>query len=148
LAEITIRPARRADSAAIRALIFAVHINPTGLDWRRFLVAVDADGSLLGCGQVKPHGDGSRELASIAVQERVRGRGLARVLIEALVKREKQRPLYLMCRAHLQPLYAKFGFRPTGIEDMSPYFRRISRIERLLNSRSLPEDGLLIMRLD
>jgi hypothetical protein len=31
---------------------------------------------------------------------------------------------------------------------MSPYFRRLSSIERLLNSRSLPEDRLLIMRVD
>src|SRR3989304_5329525 len=65
--ELRLRPETAADAGAIRSLIFRVGINPRGLDWRRFQVAVDPGGRLVGCGQVKPHADGSRELASIAV---------------------------------------------------------------------------------
>jgi len=73
-----LRPAQVKDAASIRRLIWQVHINPTGLDWHHFWVAVDAQDSLLGCGQLKPHGDGSLELASIAVQPQQRGKGIAR----------------------------------------------------------------------
>ncbi|MGB8213340.1 MAG: GNAT family N-acetyltransferase [Anaerolineales bacterium] len=143
-----IRSATRQDFPAIRALIHAVHINPTGLDWRRFLVAVTPDNELLGCGQVKRHFDGSRELASIAVQEQARGQGLARAVIQELLVRETARPLYLMCRSRLESLYAKFGFRAIGLDEMPPYFQRICRAERIFNSKGQPEDRLLVMKLE
>jgi N-acetylglutamate synthase-like GNAT family acetyltransferase len=148
LVEFTLRPAVQTDFTAIRALIHTVHINPMGLDWRHFLVAVKSERALLACGQIKPHTDGSRELASIAVQEQARGQGLARAIIGALLAREVQRPLYLMCRARLEPLYVKFGFRAIATPEMPPYFQRISRAERIFNSKAQPEDRLLVMRLD
>ena len=43
--EVILRPATAADFPAIRALIRRVRINPYGLDWRRFLVAVDTEAS-------------------------------------------------------------------------------------------------------
>lgn len=143
-----LRPAAKADFPGIRRLIHAVNINPTGLDWRRFLVAVSAGGDLLGCGQIKAHGDGSIELASIAVQEFARGRGIARAVIEKLLTQEARRPVYLMCRARLEPLYEKFGFRTIGFEDMPRYFKSISRAERIFNQSADPMDRLRIMRLD
>lgn len=148
MAEFLTRPARREDFPAIRSLIFAVHINPTGLDWRRFLIAVTPQEDFLGCGQVKRHADGSRELASLAVLEQARGQGVARAIILELLRQETARPLYLMCRAVLEPLYIKFGFRPISLKEMPPYFRRISRLERLVNRKGNPEDRLLVMRLD
>jgi N-acetylglutamate synthase-like GNAT family acetyltransferase len=142
------RPARKDDFPAIRSLIHAVHINPTGLDWRHFLVAETLTGAFLGCGQIKPHSDGSRELASIAVLGQARGQGVARKMIETLLLRESRRPLYLMCRSRLKLLYTKFGFRPIGPDLMPPYFQRISRIERIFNSSGQQQDRLLVMRLD
>lgn len=148
MADFIIRPARKEDFPAIRSLIFEVHINPTGLDWRRFLVAVAPGGELLGCGQIKPHRDGSRELASIAVHEQARGQGVARAVIEELVRQETARPLYLMCRAGLEAFYRKFGFYPIAFADMPPYFRRISSLARLLPSSRDSADRLLVMRLE
>lgn len=147
MAEIFVRPARREDFPAIRRLVFGARLNPLGLDWRRFLVAGTPGGEVLGCGQVKPHADGSRELASIVVREQARGRGLARALIENLLARQAARPVYLMCRASLEPFYAIFGFRTAGLDEMSVYFRRISRIERLFNGKASPENRLRVMRL-
>jgi N-acetylglutamate synthase-like GNAT family acetyltransferase len=148
LAEFTIRPAVRDDFSEIRSLINTVHINPTGLDWRRFLVAISLQKELLGCGQIKYHADGSRELASIAVCERARGKGIARAVIMDLLEKERTRPIYLMCRARLELFYAKFEFRIVTMEAMPPYFRRISRIAQLLNLNTLAEDRLIVMRLD
>ncbi len=138
------RRARQEDAPAIRALIHEVGINPTALDWRRFLLAVtpvsqgvtpvsqgiSAD-RMIGCGQVKPHGDGTRELASIAVVADYRGQGVARALIERLMA-ENPPPLYLTCRSTLGPFYAKFGFRRVAEEEAPPYFQRILRLVKVM----------------
>jgi N-acetylglutamate synthase-like GNAT family acetyltransferase len=148
MVDFVVRSASRQEFPEIRALIHKVHINPTGLDWRRFLVAVSPDNTLLGCGQIKPHFDGSRELASIAVKEHVRGQGVARAVIQELLTRELMRPLYLMCRARLELLYVKFGFRAIDQDEMPGYFQRISRAERIFNSKARAEDRLTVMRLE
>jgi N-acetylglutamate synthase-like GNAT family acetyltransferase len=147
LVDYKIRKATKEDFPEIRKLILEVHINPTGLDWRHFLVAVTLEDKVLGCGQIKTHFDGSRELASIAVQEQARGQGVAREVIEELLACETKRPLYLMCRARLESLYSKFGFRRIGLNDMPPYFRRISRVEHIFASRARSVDRLSVMRL-
>jgi len=130
----------RQEFSEIRVLIHAVHINPTGLDWRRFLVAVSPDKTILGCGQIKPHFDGSRELASIAVKEDARGQGVARAIIQELLAREKTRPLYLMCRARLEPLYIKFGFCAIGLDEMHPGGDSLSMAgyERVIDCNRVP----------
>jgi len=148
LADFTIRPAVKEDFSSVRQLIYAVNINPTGLDWRRFLVAVAAGNEFLGCGHIKPHGDGSIELASIAVQEDARGRGIARAVIQELLAQEARRPVYLMCRARLESLYEKFGFRTIDLGEMPRYFKSIGRAERIFNKKAGPLDRLRVMRLD
>ncbi len=147
MGDFTVRAATPKDFPAIRNLILNVHINPTGLKWRQFLVAVTNDDELIGCGQIKPHFDGSRELASIAVQEQARGHGVASAIIQDLMARETVRPLFLMCRARLESLYEKFGFVPIGPKEMPRYFRRISNLARILNSNARPENRLSVMKL-
>ena len=148
MVDFVVCPATRQEFSEIRVLIHAVHINPTGLDWRRFLVAVSPDKTILGCGQIKPHFDGSRELASIAVKEDARGQGVARAIIQELLNRETTRPLYLMCRARLEPLYVIFGFRAINQDEMPRYFQQISRAERIFNSKAPAEDRLMVMRFE
>ncbi len=140
----SLRPAFQSDFPAIRSLIFRVVINPTGLDWRRFWIAVDESGSLVACGQVKPHGDGSRELASIAVVPGWRGKGLSRAIIERLLNEHPGR-LYLTCRAHLGSFYQRFGFQTAKENDLPAYFRRIRRFARLAKKTGLFKEDLLVM---
>jgi N-acetylglutamate synthase-like GNAT family acetyltransferase len=121
------------------------HINPTGLDWPRFVVAVSQNGEVIACGQVKPHRDGSRELASIVVHPDWRSKGLARAVIENLIAVDPG-DLYLMCRAELGPLYEKFGFRALKTPEMPPYFRRISRLVGLIDSLRREGTSLLVMK--
>jgi amino-acid N-acetyltransferase len=137
-----LRPAISADEAAIRRMVHAEHINPAGLDWRRFVVAVDEGGEVIGCGQVKPHRDGSRELASLVVVPAWRGRGVGRAIIEHLIVSHPGR-LYLTCRSTLGPLYEKFGFRAIPPSEMTPYFRKLKRLAGVFEL--LARDSLLVM---
>jgi N-acetylglutamate synthase-like GNAT family acetyltransferase len=141
----TLRPATQADSDAIHGLVHIGGINPTGLDWRRFVVADTQEGQVIGCGQIKPHRDGSFELASIVVHPDWRGQGVARSLIEHLIETH-QGDMYLMCRTELGPFYEKFGFRVISITEMPPYFRRINRLVSLVAKLRSEGSGLLVMQ--
>ena len=142
----TTRPARKPEAAQIRDLIHLVGINPTGLDWKRFVVAVNERDEMLGCGQLKPHGDDLLELASIAVYPEHQGRGVARAIIEHLLK-GSPRPLYLMCESAHGPLYEKFGFRAISYDEMPRYFQRISKLAGLVTTLAQREERLLVMKL-
>jgi N-acetylglutamate synthase-like GNAT family acetyltransferase len=126
-----LRPANQADQAAIKAIIYANWLNPLGLKWSQFILAETAHNQIIGCGQVKPHRDGSRELASIAVIPSWRNQGIAAAIINQLLAAHSP-PLWLTCESRLVPFYEKFGF--AQISDparMPPYFRRLARLSRL-----------------
>ena len=106
---VTSRPAVADDQYAITAIVRAARINPRDLDWQRFLLA-QAGQDVIGVGQVKPHDDGSRELASIAVVPEWQGNGVGGALIRALLARETG-PLHLMCADDRECYYERFGFQ-------------------------------------
>jgi len=141
------REATAGDAPAIRNLIRAVRINPFGLDWRRFVVASTPEGQIIGCGQVKLHPDGTRELASIAVRGGWRRRGIAREVIQRLMASHPG-SLYLTCRARLGKFYAKFGFRRVEPAEMPAHYRRLQRLIRVLRNLKLLGEDLWVMRAD
>lgn len=128
---MNIRPATEADQQTIRRLIKEANLNPMSLNWPHFVVAED-DGAIVGVGQVKPHGDGSRELASIAVIPARQGWGIGRALIETLLTRERGVVLYLTCRRELEGYYERFGFRRVERSEHPPYFRRLIPLVNLV----------------
>lgn len=141
----TLRPATKADQPAIKALIRAAGINPLGLGWPRFVVAIDGQGQIIGCGQVKPHRDGSRELASIAVTRQWRRQGVAREIITWL-QREHGRPLWLTCMDRLVPFYEPFGFvEVSDLYQMPSYYRRAKRFMRLFLALTRSQGELAVM---
>lgn len=146
MADFVIRPATEADFPSIRRLIHEVQINPMGLDWRRFVLAVSRPGEMLGCGQLKQHGDGSVELASIAVKSPYRKQGVASAIIEHLLA-GAPRPIHLTCRSRLGPFYEKWGFRVVGRNEMTPYFRRLSRLVNMIPAFASAGETLLVMKL-
>ena len=146
MTNFTLRPARETDFSSIKGLIHLTGINPMGLDWKRFIVAVNDQDEMIGCGQLKPHGTDILELASLAVFPEYRGMGIARAIIEYLLK-NSSRPLYLMCESSLGSLYEKFGFRGISHEEMPRYFQRISKLAGLVTTLAHREERLLIMKL-
>ena len=134
------------DSARIKSLVKQAHLNPLGLDWRRFTVAVTPQEGIIGCGQVKTHRDGSRELASVVIDPEWRGEGVSREVINHLVSIHPL-PVYLTCRSSLEEFYEKFGFRTVN-DDLPPYFNRLRRLFSLFKKASRRRENLLIMKLE
>ena len=142
--DFIIRPAAKEDIPAIYNLILEGKINPTGLDWNRFVLAVAPGGEVIGCGQIKPHRDGSQELASIVVTRAWREKGVARGIIEHLVD-GFDGPLHLMCQSSMGPMYEKFGFRALGEDEMPKYFRRVSKLAGFVEPLRKRGEKLLVM---
>jgi N-acetylglutamate synthase-like GNAT family acetyltransferase len=147
MASYQLQAAKATQQGQIKALVRAARINPLGLDWRRFVVAQGENGVIIGCGQIKPHRDGSWELASIVVAPAWQGQGVARAVIEHLLA-SSPRPLWLTCVSPLVPFYTRFGFREiTTLAEMPPYFRWVGRLFRLLTYLS-PANSLSVMRYE
>lgn len=142
----SLRPATQADFPEIKVLIRQVRINPMGLDWRRFTVAVNGQGQVIACGQMKPVPGGLVELASLAVKPAFRRQGIARALIEHLLARSSL-PVYLTCRSRLGKLYEKFGFRVLETDELPPYYRRLQRLAGLLMGLARRNETLYVMKL-
>lgn len=134
-----IRKATREDAAFIRRLIRQVGINPLGLDWRRFLVAVHEHGVRIGCAQVKRHKDGSLELASVAVVPLYRHQGVAETMIREILE-DHHPPIYLTCRSSLVSFYERFGFSELVESGTMPsYFRKVKSVFTWLEKRKWAE---------
>lgn len=140
---ISIRPATAADAQRIKDLIHEVKINPMHLDWERFLVAEEA-GTLLGCVQIKPHAEGVRELASVAVVPARQGQGIGTLLVQAMLEREPG-PLYLTCRKHNVSYYEHFGFAEIDPKEYPRSFRLPLWIARLF-ARFTKFEGVAMMK--
>lgn len=106
----------------IRRMIHQAGINPMGVRWPSFVID-EEDGAIVGVGQVKQHGSGTRELASIAVVPERQGTGIGSRIIRMLLARE-QGVLYLTCRSELEGYYRRFGFSRVEPREYPAYFRR------------------------
>jgi N-acetylglutamate synthase-like GNAT family acetyltransferase len=145
MAVIVLRPATAADQGRIVDIIREAQINPMDLKWPNFVVAVDeALGQIVGTGQVKPHRDGTRELASIATVPAYQKQGIASRIIEHLLA---QHPgvLYLTCMSPLGTFYERFGFREVPRDEMTPYFRRLVKLAGAFIFIGGRQERLLVM---
>lgn len=127
---VFMRRATARDQADIRALVREAGINPLHLHWLNFIVAEDACGvgrHVVACGQLRPHGDGSAELASLAVSPDYQGRGVGRALVRTLIHLAPP-ALYLMCDARLRTYYEPFGFRLVGVAELPREMRTLYRL--------------------
>jgi N-acetylglutamate synthase-like GNAT family acetyltransferase len=108
---MTIRPATADDQATIRAIVRQSGLPPFSIRWPHFLVA-EQGGEIVGVGQIRWHGS-VPELGSLAVRSDHRGQGIGGQLIAALEARAGL-PLYLYCRAELEPYYTRYGYQRIG----------------------------------
>ena len=106
--------------SAVRTAVFIVEQRiPADLEWdaddARSLhaLAVDADGTPIGCGRLLPDGHVGR----MAVLAPWRGRGVGAALLTRLVAAAQARGdarVVLNAQVQAMPFYARFGFAPVG----------------------------------
>ncbi|MBE9478889.1 MAG: GNAT family N-acetyltransferase [Chloroflexi bacterium] len=145
---IQIRPARRDDAHKIASMVKDARLNPLGIRWERFRVAMDSREEVIGCAQVKDHRDGSMELASLVVRAKWRGHGVGRALVKAL-QIEHGPPLWLTSRSSLVPYYQRFGFRELEAGVHKPaYFRWVSRLVNTVGTIASKDEYLAVMLWD
>ena len=101
------------------------------LHWPSFVMA-EEDGEVVGVGQVKAHGDGSRELASLVVVPARQRHGIGSAIITNLLARNRGAVLHLTCRRELQGYYERFGFRRLDRAEYPPYFGRMIPLVNLI----------------
>ena len=141
---VTIRKAKKEDRWKIRCLVWRACLNPTDLDWGRFVVGVDTSEKVVACGQIKIHRDGSKELASLVVAPKYRNRGLAHRIIKNLIS-DSDDNIYLICKVSLAGFYRKFGFMVVKKKDLPSYFKRIFGLIPFLTDNQSKKKGLLVM---
>jgi len=145
---IILRLATAADQQRIVQLIREAEINPMSLKWPNFLLAIDdATQEIVGTGQIKTHGDGSRELASIATTPAYQKRGIAKQIIQHLLEHSTG-VLYLTCVKRMGTFYEPFGFRSIEEDEMTPYFRRLKKIAGVFTFFAPVDKKLLVMKRD
>lgn len=109
-----LRPARADEAGLIRRRIWREHLDPTRLDWRKFVVAEgvgeNSQPVVLGFAQMKRLSGGVQEFGSLVVERDARRRGVGEALIRHFTQ-EFAKPIYLVCESRRVSYYTKFGFR-------------------------------------
>lgn len=116
-----VREARPEDLGAIRDLVSSVGGDLEVLRAEQFVVALDAQQQVIGCGRLKPY-PGFCELASIAVRDEWRASGVGREVVSQLLK-SHQGPVYLICEDDVVEFFRRFGFDLIPMSEMLPGLR-------------------------
>lgn len=114
----SIRPAQTSDRWLIIRRILREKLDPSKLDWQRFVVAESPIGEILGFAQMKNLGDGVQEFGSLVVESHLRGQGIGDALLHFLVD-PAPKPVYLLCGANRVRYYRRFQFELLS-EDKMP----------------------------
>jgi amino-acid N-acetyltransferase len=118
---VSVRPARISDMRTVEPLIsgFArrnlmlpkTHDQLARL-FREFVVAVDEQDRVVGCGALRVYNEGLAEICSLAVREDVHGHGVGRQLVERLVQEARALDLGMVFALTLQEIFFhRLGFR-------------------------------------
>lgn len=119
--DVIVRPARISDMRQVETLVngFARDnlMLPKSYDqlarlFREFVVAVDAEDRVVGCGALRVYGEQLAEIGSLAVDERAHGAGIGRRLVERLVEEAGNLGLRRLFALTLQErFFHRIGFR-------------------------------------
>ncbi|MBN1664113.1 MAG: GNAT family N-acetyltransferase [Deltaproteobacteria bacterium] len=134
--------------ADIEAVIRSVRIHPRKLDWRYITVAVNSQGQVIGCAQIKPANNGNFELTSVAVAGDWQGRGVPLRMGRHIVAHLNGR-LWGTCMDSMASFYKRFG----GVEVSDPkqipsFLKGRQRWVNLFLRLTGREGRLIVMVLD
>jgi N-acetylglutamate synthase-like GNAT family acetyltransferase len=116
-----LRQATAADSGWINAAYADVHFQSSDLS-RELVIVAELDGERAGLGRLVPAGEEACELGGMLVFDAFRGRGVARVIIDELLRHANGRAVYCIPFADLEPIYERAGFRRRARRDDVPEY--------------------------
>lgn len=118
--DLVVRPARIADMVQVEPLINAFALQNLMLPktpdqlarlFREFVVAVEPDGRVVGCGALRIYNEELAEIASLAVDEAVHGIGIGRRIVDALTEEARTLGLRTVFALTLQEkFFLRLGF--------------------------------------
>ncbi|WP_152353352.1 amino-acid N-acetyltransferase [Brachybacterium subflavum] len=127
---IELRPALPADVRAIDRLVQPLAARQILLGKelvvyyeaiQEFLVAVDEDGVVIGCGALHVMWEDLGEVRTLAVSEDARGTGLGHRMLEALLQRARDLGLErVFCLTFEVDFFARHGFRAMSPDPLPP----------------------------
>ncbi|MFL5575302.1 MAG: GNAT family N-acetyltransferase [Gemmatimonadaceae bacterium] len=132
--EVALRPATARDVAGIVALIAGYAAEQVMLPRTPesvllalddFVVAVDAHGTVLGCGALKEYSPSLAEVSSLAVARAAHGRGLGRTIVARLERLARARGIGELFALTLTPEF--FGAVGYEVVDRARYPEKIRR---------------------
>jgi N-acetylglutamate synthase-like GNAT family acetyltransferase len=112
-----LRRATLEDAPWINAAYDAIGFQRSDLA-RELLIVAEVEGERAGIGRLVPAGEEACELGGMLVFDAFRGRGIARAIIDELLRHAAGRTVYCIPFADLEPVYAKAGF--TVIDEDAP----------------------------
>ena len=138
-----LRRATVSDSGWINAAYADVHFQPSDLS-RDLVIVAELDGDHAGIGRLVPAGQEACELGGILVFDAFRGRGVARAIIDELLRHANGRAVYCIPFADLEPIYEKAGFRRRERGDDVPEYvqEKLAWCEREIDRK------VVLMELD
>lgn len=137
-----LRRATRDDADWINAAYASVHFQPSDVD-RELLIVAEEEGERMGIGRLVPAGERAYELGGMLVFERYRGRGVARAIIDELLRHAGGAEVYCIPFAELEPIYAKAGFAVIEEDDALPEYVK----KKLVWCRSEIDRRVVLMKL-
>jgi N-acetylglutamate synthase-like GNAT family acetyltransferase len=101
-----IRKAEESDFTNLSLAIKEMQLDDTLIDYHQFIVA-ELNGEFAGFGRIKEYND-AKELCSLGVLTKFRGKGISRLLIKELKTKAVIKPLHVV--TIIPALFKKFGF--------------------------------------
>lgn len=103
------------DSFAKQGLLLPRAVEEVYRNFREFMVA-EHDGRIAGCAGLRLYSSELGEIVGLAVSEESHGRGVGRLMIEALLAQAKSLGLKKVIALTLQPeFFSRLGFEPTVV---------------------------------
>lgn len=139
---LRLRTAAADDGGWIQEQYEKVHFIPSDLT-RDTIVIAELDGERVGMGRLVPTGEGAYELGGMYVDDAHRGKGIAKQIVDELIRRAGNAMVYCVPFANLEALYASAGFQrvePNGVP---------AKVREKLDwcARNIPDRGVILMKL-
>lgn len=111
------------DEPVVKKMLNCEGLNASTMVMKNFVI-IEAKKKIIGCGRLF-HFGGKDVIASLLVDENMRGKGLGHILLQTLVGKSKAKRIYIGCCPVNAVFYEKFGFK--SIKEAPSFVKELDR---------------------